>query len=49
MNRAPKSLAELKEVVGIGEAFCRDYGTEVLGLVAGTETNEAGGRSEEIE
>ena len=31
--RAPKSLAELKETAGIGEAFCRDYGREVLELV----------------
>ena len=31
--RAPKSLAELKEVAGIGEAFCRDYGPAVLELV----------------
>jgi superfamily II DNA helicase RecQ len=30
VNRAPKSLAELKEVEGIGEAFCRDYGKDVL-------------------
>jgi len=35
VNKAPKSLAELKEVPGIGEAFCRDYGKEVLGFVSG--------------
>lgn len=33
VNRAPKSLAELKEIDGIGEAFCRDYGAEVLRLL----------------
>lgn len=33
VNRAPKSLAELKEIGGIGEAFCRDYGEAVLALV----------------
>lgn len=31
--RAPKSLGDLKEVAGIGEGFCRDYGAEVLELV----------------
>ena len=35
VKRAPKSLAELKEVEGIGEAFCRDYGQAVLELVKG--------------
>lgn len=35
VNKAPKSLAELKEVEGIGEAFCRDYGEPVLELVRG--------------
>jgi len=43
VNKAPKSLADLKEVAGIGEAFCRDYGAEVLGLVAG---GERGGKIE---
>jgi superfamily II DNA helicase RecQ len=33
VNRAPKSLAELKEIAGIGEAFCRDYGEAVLELM----------------
>ena len=33
VSRAPKSLAELKEVPGVGEAFCREYGREVLDLV----------------
>jgi len=33
VKRAPKSLSDLKEVEGIGEAFCRDYGAEVLELV----------------
>jgi len=33
VRRAPKSLAELKEVEGIGEAFCRDYGQSLLELV----------------
>ncbi len=33
VNRVPKSLAELKEVTGIGEAFCRDYGAAVLELM----------------
>ena len=37
VNLAPKSLADLKEVPGIGEAFCRDYGKEVLEMVAGVE------------
>lgn len=35
VNRAPKTLAELKEIAGIGEAFCRDYGEPVLELVRG--------------
>ena len=26
-------LAGLKETEGVGEAFCRDYGAEVLGLM----------------
>jgi hypothetical protein len=34
VNKAPKSLAALKEIEGIGEAFCRDYGPAVLELVA---------------
>lgn len=43
VNRAPKSLAELKEIAGLGDAFCRDYGEPVLELVrnlpgAATET-----------
>lgn len=42
-TRAPKSLAELKEVAGIGEAFCRDYGKDVLALTAGTEDVSRGG------
>jgi len=29
----PRSLAGLKEIDGIGEAFCRDYGAVVLGLM----------------
>ena len=57
MNRAPKSLAELKEVAGIGEAFCRDYGAAALELVAGVkeasrgdaDENETGGRIDGIE
>ena len=32
-RRVPRSLAELKEIEGIGEAFCRDYGAEVLGVM----------------
>ncbi|MDD2599243.1 MAG: HRDC domain-containing protein [Kiritimatiellae bacterium] len=32
-RRVPRSLAELKETEGIGEAFCRNYGEEVLGLM----------------
>jgi superfamily II DNA helicase RecQ len=32
-RRAPRSLAELKEIDGVGEAFCRDYGAKVLGLI----------------
>lgn len=35
VQRAPKSLAELKGIEGIGEAFCRDYGQAVLELVKG--------------
>ena len=35
VNKAPTSLAALKEIEGIGEAFCRDYGKDVLGLVKG--------------
>ena len=49
VNKAPKSLADLKEVPGIGEAFCRDYGKEVLELVAGSGASEAGGKIEGIE
>lgn len=33
VNRAPKSLEGLKAIDGIGEAFCRDYGKDVLELV----------------
>jgi superfamily II DNA helicase RecQ len=33
VNKAPKSLAALKEIEGLGEAFCRDYGQAVLELV----------------
>lgn len=33
VNKAPKSLAELKQIDGIGDAFCRDYGAAVLELV----------------
>ncbi|MEI6150169.1 MAG: HRDC domain-containing protein [bacterium] len=33
VNKAPKSLAALKEIEGLGEAFCRDYGAAVLELV----------------
>lgn len=29
----PSSLAELKKINGIGEAFCRNYGEAVLGLM----------------
>jgi len=29
----PRSLAGLKEIDGIGEAFCRNYGAAVLGLM----------------
>ena len=32
-RRVPRSLAGLKEIDGVGEAFCRDYGAEVLGLM----------------
>ena len=32
-RRVPRSLAGLKEIEGVGEAFCRDYGAEVLGLM----------------
>ena len=32
-RRLPRSLAELKEIDGIGEAFCRDYGAKVLGVI----------------
>lgn len=32
-RRVPRSLADLKEADGIGEAFCRDYGAEVLALM----------------
>lgn len=33
VRRQPRTLAELKETEGIGESFCRDYGTAVLGLM----------------
>jgi superfamily II DNA helicase RecQ len=29
-RRLPRALAELREIDGIGEAFCRDYGAKVL-------------------
>ncbi len=32
-RRLPRALAELREIDGIGEAFCRDYGAKVLGLI----------------
>ena len=32
-KRQPHSLAELKEVDGIGEAMCRDYGAAILGMM----------------
>lgn len=32
-KRQPRSLAEMKEVDGIGEAFCRDYGAAILGMM----------------
>jgi len=32
-RQVPHSLAGLKEIDGIGEAFCRDYGAAVLGLM----------------
>ncbi|MEI6972964.1 MAG: HRDC domain-containing protein, partial [bacterium] len=41
VNKAPKSLADLKEVPGIGEAFCRDYGKDVLELVSGVKETHA--------
>ena len=41
VNRAPKSLADLKEVAGIGEAFCRDYGKDVLELMRETPARPA--------
>ena len=44
--KAPKSLAELMEVEGIGEAFCRDYGKDVLERVAGCEEVPRGGARE---
>lgn len=34
-RRVPRSLADLKEADGIGEAFCRDYGAEVLRMRIG--------------
>ena len=33
VRRLPRSLAALREIDGIGEAFCRDYGAKVLGLI----------------
>jgi ATP-dependent DNA helicase RecQ len=48
--RAPKTLAELKEVAGIGEAFCRDYGAAVLdrvGALSATATGEAAAQAEQ--
>ena len=32
--KSPKSLAELKEIEGCGESFCKQYGDEVLTLLA---------------
>jgi superfamily II DNA helicase RecQ len=46
VNKAPASLAALKEIEGIGEAFCRDYGKAVLELVANLPVSEAAGQAE---
>ena len=46
VNRAPKSLAELKEITGIGEAFLRDYGAAVLELVRNLPKEDAAGTAE---
>lgn len=32
--KAPKSMAEIKEIEGCGEAFCRLYGKDVLKMLA---------------
>jgi len=32
--KAPKSLAEIKEIEGCGEAFCRLYGKDILKMLA---------------
>ncbi|MBM4029280.1 MAG: hypothetical protein FJ280_28370 [Planctomycetes bacterium] len=47
VKRAPKSLADLKEVDGIGEAFCRDYGQAVLELVKGIPPASADGPADD--
>lgn len=43
VNKAPTSLAALKEIEGIGEAFCRDYGKAVLELVGNLPASERAG------
>jgi len=32
-RRLPRSLAELREIEGVGEATCRKYGQDLLGLI----------------
>jgi superfamily II DNA helicase RecQ len=32
-RQLPRSLAALKEIDGIGEGFCRDYGAQVLSMM----------------
>lgn len=46
---APKTLAAIKEIEGFGEAFCEKYGAKVLGLLAETPPDGAGGASRPVE
>ncbi|MEI6647716.1 MAG: HRDC domain-containing protein [bacterium] len=48
-RRVPRSLADLKEADGIGEAFCRDYGAEVLALMPDVTAPAVAGQPESAE
>ena len=38
--KAPKTLAELKEIEGCGESFCKSFGAELLALLKDVEPTE---------
>lgn len=39
--KAPKTMSALREVNGFGDAFCRNYGDEVLKMLAEVKPAEA--------